>query len=202
MQKVFIATSRPVGEQCIAWAKKNTPSGFELVQNIQESDIIISVLYNKIFTRDQLSDKEAFNFHPGTLPEYKGVGINTWVLINGESKTGSTLHKISPGIDTGDIIEIRQFLISKKDTAHSLFEKNNKIIFKMFKDWYNDLLNNNYEAEPQNKNVGRNYRLKDLQAAKNLTRYAKAFHFPNKESAFYYNDKSQKIYLNYLTEEK
>ena len=196
-KKIFIATSRPIGEECIKWAKQNTPTGFEIIENLQDADILISVLYDRILKRSEIQNKSCFNFHPGVLPEYKGVGINSWVIINNEIKTGATLHVISEGVDAGDIIEIREFMISNSDTAYSLFNKSNKLIHKMFKDWYHDLLNNNYNAVPQKKNVGVNYRSKDLQRAKNLTRYAKAFHFPGKEGAYFYNDKSEKIYIEY-----
>ena len=177
MKKVFIATSREVGEQCILWARNNTPSGFVLVNSLQEADIVLSVMY-----------------------EYKGSGICTWALLNQESKFGITLHLIDQGVDTGDIIEIREFLISKDDTAFSLYEKGVKIIFKMFKDWYADLLFEDYIATPQRKNVGKCYLKKDLQKARNLTRFVKAFYFPGKDQLYYFNNKGKKIYIDYKEE--
>ena len=201
MIKVFLATARSVGNECIEWAKKNTPDGFVIIDNIDQADIVISVLYDKIFSKDILKNKQCFNFHPGILPEYKGVGIYSWVIINGEEKTGVTLHLIDQGVDTGDIIEIREFLISKKDTAFSLHQRGEKVILKMFKDWYRDLLVGNYIAVPQNPNKGTVYRKRDLQKAMNLTRFARAFHFPEKPPAFFINDKSEKIYLNYSKKE-
>ena len=123
MKKVFIATSREVGQQCLAWAQKNTPEGFQITDNMNSADIIISVMYENIISEQMVKSKKCYNFHPGILPEYKGSGIFSWVLINGESKFGITLHTIDKGVDTGDIIEIREFLISKQDTAFSLYKK-------------------------------------------------------------------------------
>ena len=200
MKKVFIATSREVGEQCILWARNNTPSGFVLVNSLQEADIVLSVMYEKIISADILKSKKCYNFHPGVLPEYKGSGICTWALLNQESKFGITLHLIDQGVDTGDIIEIREFLISKHDTAFSLYEKGVKIIFKMFKDWYSDLLFEDYIATPQRKNVGKCYLKKDLQKARNLTRFVKAFYFPGKDQLYYFNNKGKKIYIDYKEE--
>ena len=196
-KKVCILTSREIGEKCIEWAKFNTPKGFELIEDFKKADIIISVMFDKIIKKQDLKHKNCYNFHPGTLPEYKGTGIFSWAIINEESKMGVTLHLIDDGVDTGDIIEIRQFLISKDDTAHSLFLKGCKVIYKMFKNWYHDLLNQDYQAVPQDTSKGKNYYLKDLQKAKNLTKFAKAFYFPSKESAYYYNDKHEKIYISY-----
>jgi len=201
VKKVFIATSREVGRQCLAWAQKNTPNGFIIVEDMSSADIVISVMYENIISVEVVKSKKCYNFHPGILPEYKGSGILSWVLINGENKFGITLHIIDKGVDTGDIIEIREFLISKEDTAFSLYKKTEKMIFKMFKNWYNDLLLEDFIATPQKKNKGNYYLKKDLQKAKNLTKFIKAFHFPGKEPVYYVNNKGKKIYLNYKEEE-
>ena len=158
-------------------------------------------MYENIISEQMVKSKKCYNFHPGILPEYKGSGIFSWVLINGESKFGITLHTIDKGVDTGDIIEIREFLISKQDTAFSLYKKNEKMIFKMFKNWYNDLLLEDFIATPQKKNKGNYYLKKDLQKAKNLTKFIKAFYFPGKEPVYFINSKGKKIYLNYKEEE-
>jgi methionyl-tRNA formyltransferase len=197
MKKVCILTSRPIGERCIAWAQENTPSGLKVINEPQLADIVISVMYEKIIPQKYTENKKCFNFHPGTLPEYRGSGTFSWVLINQERKAGVTLHIMDKGIDTGAIIEIREILISKEDTAYSLFLRGEELIYKMFKDWYEDLLNNAYVAIPQILNSGKFYYKKDLQKAKNLTRYIKAFYFPGKEGAYYYNESTEKIYIDY-----
>ncbi len=195
--KVCIATSRGIGQKCQAWAQKNTPDGFELTDDLSAADIIICVMYEKILGPEYVNNSKCINFHPGILPEYKGSGTFSWVIINGEQKAGVSLHLIDRGLDTGDVIEIREFLIDKEDTAYSLFKRGEEVIYRMFKNWYVDLLHGNYTAVPQRKKAGKLYYKKDLQKAKNLTRFAKAFYFPNKESAFYFNEKKEKIYLNY-----
>lgn len=202
MKKIFFATARDIGRECFKWAKENTPPDCCIVSDMSEADIVFSVMYDKILSPETIKNKTCFNFHPGVLPEYKGVGIYGWVILNNESKTGITLHLIDSGVDTGDIIEIREFLIADSDTAHSLFLKGEQTIFKMFKEWYHDLLAGHYIAVPQRKSQDKMYLSKDLKKAKNLTRYAKAFHFPNKESAYYINQKSEKIYIDYTPKEK
>lgn len=197
MSKVFIATSRPVGQRCIEWAQDNMPYSFELCNTIEESDIVISVLYDKLFAPEIINKKKCFNFHPGSLPEYKGSGAFSWVIINNEKKCGITLHLIDDGIDTGDIIEIREFLISQTDTAISLFNKGTDVMYKMFTDWFGDLLVGNYIATKQPIDNNRLYLRKDLHKAKNLSRFIRAFYFPSKESAYYYNVFGKKVYIHY-----
>ena len=197
MKKVFIATSRKVGLKCLSWAKLHTPIGFEITNDIAKADIIISVMYDRILKPNVVNSKLCYNFHPGILPDYKGVGIFTWVIINEEAETGVTLHLMNEGIDKGDIIQIRKFAIDQLDTAHSLFLKAEGVIFEMFRDWYFDLLQENYIATPQEANVGKTYYRRDLKKMKNLTKFVKAFSFPNKEPAFFYDEKAEKVSLNY-----
>jgi len=199
-KKVCIATSRDIGNKCKEWAKENIPTEYILVDEIENADIVISVLYDTIITAKTMKNKKCYNFHPGILPEYRGAGAYSWTLINEDKKSGITLHLIDEGIDTGDIIEIREFIISKNDTAHSLNERGNDLIFKMFKDWFKDLLEENYTAVPQPSENARIYYRNDLDKMKNLTKYIRALHFPGKESSYYINNKGKKTYIKFIEE--
>lgn len=196
-KKVCILSSREIGIKCIEWAKINTPKGFILTDDINKADVLISVLYEKILPQSILNNKICFNFHPGILPEYRGSGAFSWSIINQSSKTGITLHLIDEGIDTGDIIEIREYLISPQDTAYSLYNKGMELLLKMFKDWYVNLLNQQYIAVPQNENKSSIYFRKDLDKVKDLSRFIRAFHFPGKESAYFIDNNGKKCYIEF-----
>ena len=197
MSKVFIATSRQIGEKCIEWAQDNTPDEFKLCDSIEEADIIISVLYEKLFAPDVLKNKKCFNFHPGILPEYRGSGAFSWVIMNEEKKCGITLHLIDKGIDSGDIIEIQEFPVESSDTAYSLFKRGEVIIYEMFKNWFGDILKGNFKAVKQSLEDASLFLRKDLQEAKDLSKFIRAFYFPYKESAYYYNQRGEKKYIHY-----
>ena len=196
-QKVFLASARGVGEICTEWAKSNTPKGFCLTDSLADSDIVFSLKYDKIFNNKIIKTKKCFNFHPAPLPKYRGWGLMSWLIINNERKAGVSLHEIDNEVDTGDIIEVREFLISNEDTAETIFDRTEITLVKMFKDWYKDLLCGNFQSVPQKANEGKQYRKSDLRKAKNLTKFVRAFEFSGKESAYYFNDKGEKKYLNY-----
>jgi len=61
------------------------------------------------------------NFHPSLLPAYRGGSAMNWALINGETETGVTIHKIDAGIDTGPIIIQEKVSIEPDDTVKSLY---------------------------------------------------------------------------------
>ena len=197
MRKVHIATSRDIGAECINWAINNMPPNYVLTPEMCDADVIISVLYDKIINHSMLNNKECFNFHPGILPEYGGTCSNSWALINNEAKAGVSLHIIDGGIDTGDIIEIREFIISKHDTAFSLHKRSNNLIYKMFKDWFKDLLEGNFIAAKQPEQNKKIYYRKDFNRMKNITRLVKAFYFPGKESCYFFNSRGKKVYIDY-----
>ncbi len=60
------------------------------------------------------------NIHSSLLPKYRGVHPVSWALINGESETGVTLHRIDDGIDTGEILVQRSTPIRAEDDIWGL----------------------------------------------------------------------------------
>lgn len=56
-----------------------------------------------------------FNVHAALLPQYRGAAPINWAVINGETMTGVTTFFLDHDIDTGRIIEQREFPIP--DTA-------------------------------------------------------------------------------------
>lgn len=195
--KICIMTSRDVGRRCIEWARENIPPGFELVDDPEESHIFISVLYEHLVSEAFIEKRHAcFNFHPGVLPDYRGSGAYSFAIINEERETGVTLHKLDIDIDSGPIIEIVKFPIEGWDTAESLFYKAEQAIFTLFKAQFDHLLKGDYLSYPQPEG-GCIYYRKDLQKAKDLTRFLKAFSFTGKESAYYIKENGKKVYLEY-----
>lgn len=65
----------------------------------------------------------ALNLHCGNLPEYAGKHAHQWAIRQGESEFGVTLHWMSNHIDGGEIVGIRMFPITQRDTGLSLYMK-------------------------------------------------------------------------------
>jgi UDP-4-amino-4-deoxy-L-arabinose formyltransferase/UDP-glucuronic acid dehydrogenase (UDP-4-keto-hexauronic acid decarboxylating) len=64
-----------------------------------------------------------FNLHGSLLPRYRGRAPINWVLVNGETETGVSLHHMTPRPDDGDIVGQRRIAIDEDDTAISLHHK-------------------------------------------------------------------------------
>lgn len=117
------------------WAKKNgvpfiphqnvNSDDFVSIIDEYDADLFVSMSFNQIIKERlfNLPDKGFINCHAGALPFYRGRNPLNWVLINGESEFGITVHYIDKGIDTGDIIEQKLFPIDQNDTYGTLLER-------------------------------------------------------------------------------
>ena len=88
-------------------------------------DFLFSFYYRSLIKQELLDipAKGCINLHGSLLPKYRGrVPIN-WAIINGEKKTGVTLHYMTAKADAGDIIAQEKVTISDDDTAKTLFDK-------------------------------------------------------------------------------
>ena len=57
------------------------------------------------------SMKACLNVHGTLLPKYRGMTF-PWLIVKGDTETGTTVHVIDEGVDTGPIILQRSFPVS------------------------------------------------------------------------------------------
>jgi len=106
------------------YASKN---GIEVVDlheiSLKEVDLFLSLEFDSILKPIELNCPRIFNIHFSLLPNYRGVYTSAWPILNGESKSGVTLHEIDKGIDTGPIVDQIDFDLDDDETAYTLYEK-------------------------------------------------------------------------------
>lgn len=99
----------------------------DFIARIQEycADLYVSMSFDQIFKANiiKATPKGFINCHAGTLPFYRGRNVLNWALINGEKKFGVTVHYVSEGIDTGDIVLQRYSEIDLLDDYGSVLSK-------------------------------------------------------------------------------
>jgi len=88
-------------------------------------EMIFSFYYRRMLSERilDLPPKGAYNLHGSILPAYRGRCPVNWVLVNGETKTGVTLHHMVKKADAGDIVGQRPVSIETTDTAVILYRK-------------------------------------------------------------------------------
>ncbi|KLO02214.1 UDP-4-amino-4-deoxy-L-arabinose formyltransferase, partial [Morganella morganii] len=82
-------------------------------------DVIFSFYYRDMLSEDilALAPKGAFNLHGSLLPKYRGRAPINWAVLNGETETGVTLHKMVAKADAGDIVAQEKVTIGGDDTS-------------------------------------------------------------------------------------
>jgi methionyl-tRNA formyltransferase len=117
------------------WAKKNqipvfcpqnvnTPEWIEMIRKTSP-EVIFSFYYRNLLSQDilKIPSTGSFNLHGSFLPAYRGRCPVNWVLVNGEQRTGITLHHMVEWPDAGDIVGQKEVLIEFEDTAYTLYQK-------------------------------------------------------------------------------
>jgi len=93
----------------------------------------------------------AWGIHASLLPNYAGGAPLNWAMINGEKKTGVTLFRLSDGVDDGDIISQKSFLIDTQDTIKDVYEKATKSSCQILYEAINNIENINYIKQDKTK---------------------------------------------------
>tara|TARA_R100001129_G_scaffold111182_1_gene76293 strand:+ start:1972 stop:2616 length:645 start_codon:yes stop_codon:yes gene_type:complete len=117
-------------------------------------DLVISYCYNFRIKEPLISGPKygCINFHPAPLPEYKGLAVYNFAILNEESKWGVTCHYVNEKFDEGDIISQTNFDLGRNHTADSLRSLSHTYLHKEL----NKFLNNkkhflNKSRKPQEK---------------------------------------------------
>lgn len=114
-------------------------------------DIIFSFYYRSMIGKEilEIPSRGCLNLHGSLLPRYRGRCPVNWVLINGESETGVTLHYMNELPDNGDIVGQERVPITDKDTALSLHHKLNSAAGRLLDKTLPQLLSNTAPRIPQ-----------------------------------------------------
>tara|TARA_B100000925_G_C21979436_1_gene461605 strand:+ start:29 stop:781 length:753 start_codon:yes stop_codon:yes gene_type:complete len=113
---------------------KNQPKYDDFINTIYSfnGEILISFNYGHYIQNDILDlFNFAFNFHGSLLPNYSGPHAINWQIINGEVKTGVTIHELTPEIDGGNIVIQKEFELLNEYTAKDVLDKNIEISSKL-----------------------------------------------------------------------
>ena len=70
-----------------------------------------------------LAPRGAFNMHGSLLPQFRGRAPVNWVLVEGETETGVSLHYMVAKPDAGDLVDQERVAIDPAETAFTLYGK-------------------------------------------------------------------------------
>ncbi len=88
-------------------------------------DLIVTCAYGQIIPKEVLDMPKygCINVHASILPKYRGSAPIQWCLFNNDAVTGVTIMYMDEGMDTGDIIKIKEIPILESDNVGTLHDK-------------------------------------------------------------------------------
>lgn len=101
---------------------------FEKLKNL-DIDLIVTCAYGQIIPKEVLDMPKygCINVHASILPKYRGAAPIQWCLFNNDDVTGVTIMYMDEGMDTGDIIKIKEIPILDSDNVGTLHDKLSKL---------------------------------------------------------------------------
>lgn len=131
--------------------------------------LVVSYNYRHIIKQDCIDfmNGRMINMHISFLPWNRGSSPNVWSFIENSPK-GVTIHRVSAGLDEGDILlqEEVKFDI-KRETFQTTYQKLNEEIVRLFTQNFDKLITNTITPIPQDLSTGSYHTMSDLKKLRN-----------------------------------
>lgn len=103
--KGMAAIATAAGVPVIQPPSINTPEGVAALKAFQP-DLLVVAAYGQILKPDVIAVPTygAINVHASLLPKYRGASPIAHAILNGETRTGVTIIRITPGLDAGEML--------------------------------------------------------------------------------------------------
>lgn len=120
------------GEDVVLFSERLTEENIKTIN----PELVISYNYKYIISQQIIdyTNNNLVNLHISFLPWNKGANPNYWSFVDNTPK-GVTIHKISKGLDEGDIIVQKElFFDESKESFYTSYQKLHEEIVVLFKE--------------------------------------------------------------------
>jgi methionyl-tRNA formyltransferase len=119
--KGMAAIAAAAGIPVIQPASINTPEGLSQLKAFAP-DLVVVAAYGQILKPDVIATPPLgmINVHASLLPKYRGAAPVAYAIWKGETQTGVTIIRITPGLDSGDMLAQESLDILPTETAGEL----------------------------------------------------------------------------------
>lgn len=119
--KGMAAIAADAGVPVIQPPSINTPDGLEQLRAFKP-DLLVVAAYGQILKPDVIAAPThgAINVHASLLPKYRGASPIAHAILNGETRTGVTIIRITPGLDAGEMLAQEAVDIGPTETTGEL----------------------------------------------------------------------------------
>lgn len=90
-----------------------------------------------------------YNFHPASLPEYRGCMPTVWPVLYGDHEAVCSVHEVVKDFDAGGIVLTRKIPIHDSDTGVSLYDRMVDCEIGLLDDHMTDFISGRFIPVPQ-----------------------------------------------------
>ena len=129
----------------------NAPQFIEYVKGLN-IDLIVVCVFPQILKAAILKTPRSgvINCHPSLLPRYAGPQPEFWVLKNGESVAGVTVHVMTENIDAGDIVAQQELIVGETENIGQLSQRQHHAAATLLAESVNAMAQGTLNLKPQN----------------------------------------------------
>ena len=110
--------THPMHEFRVVWDEE-----LYLITQSLNPALVVSAGFMRILAADYVSHFKVINSHPSLLPKFPGAHAVRDALEAKVSTTGTTIHWVDQGVDTGAVIASAQVSVLESDTEEELHER-------------------------------------------------------------------------------
>jgi methionyl-tRNA formyltransferase len=115
-------------------------------------DLIVVYFFSQILKTAILQTPRLgiLNCHPSLLPRYAGPHPSFWMIKNGESVAGVTVHVMTEQVDAGDIVAQQELIIGENENAGQLTQRQHHAAAALLTEAVNAMAQGTIDRKPQN----------------------------------------------------
>lgn len=110
--------THPIAENRETWNEEL----FLITESLNPS-LVVSAGFMRILAPEYVANFKVINSHPSLLPSFPGAHAVRDALTANSNVTGTTIHWVDAGVDTGKVIASREVPILDGDTEELLHER-------------------------------------------------------------------------------
>lgn len=124
-QAIERASAAGISTRCLPMLEDRSTWDNQIFETVEKlnPDLVVSVGFMRILAAAFVSKFPTINTHPALLPKFPGAHAVRDALAAGAQVTGSTVHWVDAGIDTGTVITQKEVVVLPQDDENSLHER-------------------------------------------------------------------------------
>ena len=138
------------GIPCIRYERGNPLAFRKAVEGLRPDLLLAAGWYYLLDAKLRgIAPAGAVGIHGSCLPRYRGGAPLVWQMIRGERSAGASLFYLEDGVDTGDVIGMRQFPIEEADTIADVMARMEEAAVGLLREFLPQLAEGTAPRHPQ-----------------------------------------------------